>query len=171
VGNERRVVRPRDSLRKNSERGMQRRAARARAEGAIAVGAGGRAAGAAIAARLCGMKRAGNARLIGSEVRVASRAVGSLLRNDRMSGIWQRVAAQRRSRYLREARKQAETKARGPRPVSRFASMEGGCSHVLPQGTLNATTLQTLLAFSANSQAEICLWQAQPITANNYRRP
>jgi hypothetical protein len=46
-----------------------------------------------IGACLRAMMQAGNVRVTGSEVRVASRAVSSLVGNDRMSGVCQRVAA------------------------------------------------------------------------------
>jgi hypothetical protein len=117
-GNGRRVGRPRDFLRKNADCDLQRCAARAGAEGAIAAGAGRRAVGAMIEARPRAMKGAGNGRSTGSEA-LGRGVVSTRLGNDRMSGKRRRVPAYCGSRYLRKAGKQAEAKASASRPVSR----------------------------------------------------
>ena len=100
------------------------------------MGAGRRAVGAIVEARLCDMMQARNVRVAGSEVHVASRAVSSGLRVDRMRGNWRHMGAWRRRLQLGKAGEQAETKTRGPRPVSRelpFAPKKDDRSHVLPQ--------------------------------------
>jgi hypothetical protein len=120
-GNGRRVGRPRDFLRKNADCGMQRRAARAGAEGAIAAGAGRRVVGAMIEARPRAMKGAGNSRLTGR--RSASGVVSTRLRNDRMSG-------KRRQAGRRKGARLASSLSRN----SDSNRIQGGRTHVMSQG-------------------------------------